>query len=123
MVVTGDSKSFSLGSNPSKPTMEVTFKYNGKIISTPNLEKKLKRMKISINDIEIIETPVKEKSSNDGIEDYMKDKEQVVVRSTRDNIRRICYVTKGTRPPFKKLFESQRSVYDDDFLMTMYYER
>jgi hypothetical protein len=80
-------------------------------------------MKISIDDIEIIETPIKEKSSNDGIEDYMKDKEQVVVRSTRDNIRRICYVTKGTRPPFKKLFENQRSVYDNDFLMTMYYER
>lgn len=34
--------------------MEITFKYNGIIISTPNLDKKLKRMKITINDIEII---------------------------------------------------------------------
>ena len=56
MVVTGDSKSFSLGSNPSRPTMEVTFKYDGKIITTPNLEKKLKRMKLQLSDIEIIET-------------------------------------------------------------------
>ena len=35
--------------------METTFKYQNKIITTPNLEKKLKRMKISINDIELIE--------------------------------------------------------------------
>ena len=98
--------------------MDTIFKYNGKIITTPNLEKKLKKMKISINDIEIIEN--KEKPSNDGIEDYMLDKEQVIVRSSKDNIRRICYVTKGTRPPISELL--QRSVYDDEFLMTMYYE-
>lgn len=30
------------------------FLYNNKIYETPNLEKKLKRMKISINDIEIL---------------------------------------------------------------------
>lgn len=36
--------------------MEITFKYNGIIISTPNLDKKLKRMKITINDIEIIDS-------------------------------------------------------------------
>ena len=30
--------------------MEVTFKYKDKIFTTPNLEKKLKRMKISIDD-------------------------------------------------------------------------
>ena len=51
--------------------METTFKYNGKVITTPNLEKKLKRMKISIDDIEIIEIPIKEKKSDEGIEDYM----------------------------------------------------
>jgi hypothetical protein len=110
--------------------MEVTFKYNGKTISTPNLEKKLKRMKISIDDIEIIENPVKkEKPSNDGIEDYMKDKEQVVVRSTQDNIRRICYIPKGTRPPFKKLFEKviwngKTGIKEitNEYIKTMYYE-
>lgn len=34
--------------------MEIYFKYKNKIISTTNLEKKLKRLKIDINDIEII---------------------------------------------------------------------
>ncbi len=37
--------------------MNTVFKYNGTIISTPNLDKKLKRMKITINDIEIIDSP------------------------------------------------------------------
>lgn len=40
--------------------MEIKFKYDGKIISTPNLEKKLKRMKISIDDIEIIKDEIKQ---------------------------------------------------------------
>ena len=88
--------------------METTFKYNGKVITTPNLEKKLKRMKISIDDIEIIEIPIKEKKSDEGIEDYMLDKEQVIVRSTLDDIRRVCYVTKGTRPPISDILEKQK---------------
>ena len=130
-VVTGDSKSFSLGSNPSSPTMEVTFKYNGKIITTPNLEKKLKRLKISIDDIEIIETPIKEKKSNEGIEDYMLDKERIIVRSTKDEIRRVCYIQKGTRPPFKKLFEkimwnpqTKTGIKEitEDYIKKMYYD-
>lgn len=36
-----------------------TFKYKDKIISTPNLEKKLKRMKLTLDDIEIIQDPIK----------------------------------------------------------------
>ena len=100
--------------------MEITFKYNGKVITTPNLEKKLKRMKIQLSDIEIIEIPIK-KSSNDGIEDYMKDKEQVIVRSKLDEIRRICYVPKGTRPNIKKFLEKQ-GIYTENELMTMYYD-
>ena len=39
----------------------ITFKYKDTIISTPNLEKKLKRMKLSLNDIEIIDTPTNKK--------------------------------------------------------------
>ena len=107
--------------------MDITFKYNNKIITTPNLEKKLKKMKIQLSDIEIIET--KEKPSDDGIEDYMKDKELVIVRSSKDEIRRVCYVPKGTRPPFKKLFEKQKwngkigiKDFTDEYFMTMYYE-
>ena len=39
--------------------METTFKYQDKIISTPNLEKKLKRLKLTLEDIEIISKPKK----------------------------------------------------------------
>ena len=45
--------------------MEILFRYKNKIISTPNLEKKLKRMKISIDDIEIIEDIKKEKEDTE----------------------------------------------------------
>ena len=100
--------------------MDITFKYNGKIITTPNLEKKLKRMKLQLSDIEIIEAPIK-KTSNDGIEDYMLDKEQVIIKSKLDNIRRICYVPKGTRPPIKELL-SKRNLYSDWELENMYYD-
>jgi len=99
--------------------METTFKYQGKIISTPNLEKKLKRMKISIDDIEIIPTPEKKEKNDSGIEDYMLDKEQVIIRSTEDDIRRICYVKKGERPPIKDILNN---LYSEKELMTMYYE-
>ena len=51
--------------------METTFKYNGTIITTPNLEKKLKRMKISINDIEIIDNPIK-KIEDTGLDEFHK---------------------------------------------------
>lgn len=122
MVVTGDSKSFSLGSNPSRPTMEVTFKYNNKIITTPNLEKKLKRMKLQLSDIEIIETPIKEKPSNDGIEDYIKDREKVIIRSKLDDIRRVCYIPKGTRPNIKE-FLGKQGIYTENELINMYYEQ
>ena len=86
-------------------------------------------MKISIDDIEIIEQPKKEEEKNE-IEDYMLDKEQVIVCSTQDNIRSVCYVKKGTRPPFKKLFEKYKwnpltktgiKKFTDEYFETMYY--
>lgn len=43
----------------------ITFKYNNKIYDTPNLEKKLKRMKITINDIEIIDDIPKKEIEED----------------------------------------------------------
>lgn len=105
--------------------MEVIFRYNGKIISTPNLEKKLKKMKISINDIEIIETPIKKTEEKE--EEPLK--EMVIVRSSKDNIRRVCYVDKGTRPPLKELFKNHIwkdgigiKELDNNFIETMYYE-
>ena len=110
--------------------MDTTFKYKGKIITTPNLEKKLKRMKISIDDIEIIDTPIKKKEVDSGLEDYMLNKKQVIVRSTQDNIRRICYVDKDkSLPTMSKLFKNQMwngktgiKELTREYLMTMYYE-
>ena len=101
--------------------MEVTFKYDGKIITTPNLEKKLKRMKLQLSDIEIIETPVIKKEPNDGIEDYMLDKEQVIIRCKLDDIRRICYVKKGTRPDINNIL-GQQGIYSKEQLENMYYD-
>jgi hypothetical protein len=112
--------------------MDITFKYNNKIITTPNLEKKLKRMKISIDDIEIIDTPIKKKEVDSGLEDYMLNKRQVIVRSTEDNIRRVCYIDKDKGlPPISELFkdvmwnpETKTGIKEltREYLMTMYYE-
>ena len=110
--------------------MDITFKYKGKLITTPNLEKKLKRMKISIDDIEIIDTPIKKKEVDSGLEDYMLNKKQVIVRSTQDNIRRICYVDKNkSLPTMSELFKNQMwngetgiKELTREYLMTMYYE-
>ena len=132
-VSTGDSKSFSLGSNPSGTTMEVTFKYKDTIITTPNLEKKLKRMKLSIDDIEIIDNPIKkEKSPNNELEDYMKDKVKVIVRSNIDDIRRVCFIKKDEpHPTIKELFKNHLwnpltktgiQEITEEYLMTLYYE-
>ena len=52
------------GSIPSIPAM-ITFKYKDKVITTPNLEKKLKRMHLTLDNIEIIDTPEKKKEDNE----------------------------------------------------------
>ena len=110
--------------------MEITFKYQGKIISTPNLEKKLKRMRISIDDIEIIDNPIKKKEVDSGLEDYMLNKRKVVVRSTEDDIRRVVYVDEPL-PTIEELFKSKIwnpetktgiKYLTPEFLKTMYYE-
>ena len=87
-------------------------------------------MKISIDDIEIIDTPIKKKEVDSGLEDYMLNKKQVIVRSTQDNIRRICYVDKDkSLPTMSKLFKNQMwngktgiKELTREYLMTMYYE-
>lgn len=78
--------------------METTFKYQNKIITTPNLEKKLKRMKISIEDIEIIETPsVKKEESNDLIYPlewyrYYKNDDRWICRISKEFIDEINFL-------------------------------
>lgn len=49
-----------MGSSPTWGTM-VKFKYNGQIYAPSNLEKKLKKMGITIDDIELIEEDKKPK--------------------------------------------------------------
>ena len=106
--------------------MITSFKYNNKIITTPNLEKKLKQMKINLEDIEIIELPKKEEPQ--GLDN--EDKKKVIVRSTLDDIRRVCYVDSNL-PTIQELFknhmwnpETKTGIKEltYEYLMTMYYE-
>jgi hypothetical protein len=96
-----------------------TFEYNGKIISTPNLEKKLKRMKLSMEEIKIVSNPEIKKEYVPEIEDYMKDKEQVIIKCKLDDIQRVCYVKKGTRPQIKDILGKW---YSEEQLESMYYD-
>ena len=41
------------------------FKYNNKVYIVPNLEKKLKRMKLSLEDIELIDKPSPKEDNDD----------------------------------------------------------
>lgn len=90
-------------------------------------------MKISIDNIEIIETPFKkEKPSDAGLEDYMLNKRQIIVRSTEDDIRRVFFIDKDKSfPTISELFkdvmwnpETKTGIkgITKEFLMTMYYD-
>ena len=81
-------------------------------------------MKISLKDIEIIENQVKKEE----IEPKDNKLRQVIVRSTEDNIRRICYVGEQL-PTIYELFKhhiwnGKTGIKEltPEFLMTMYYE-
>ena len=101
--------------------MEITFKYNEKIITTPNLEKKLKRMKLSLEDIEIIPTKRENNSSENKTE--VSDKEQKIIRSTLDDIKRVVYVPKGSNITAEDFFRNWKAItYPDSFYKTLYYE-
>lgn len=105
------------------------FMYNGRIYNPVNVEKKLKKLGITMNDIEII--PEDKKQDNE-LDDFYKDKEKVIVRSTEDDIRRICYINKDkSRPTMRELFKNhiwnpttKTGVKEitEEYLMTMYYE-
>lgn len=109
--------------------METTFIYKGKTITTPNLDKKLKRMKISIDDIKIIPTTEKKKETSDELEDWMRDKEMANLVTDSDNLKRVVIVPKGERPDIVELLKNQiwnpttkTGLYSIEFLKTLRYE-
>lgn len=101
--------------------METTFKYKNQIITTPNLEKKLKRMKISIEDIEIIETPIKKEEPNSLIYPlewyrYYKNENRWVCRISKEFIDEINFLEdkwkyddEYTKREFNKRITSKQS--------------
>ena len=106
------------------------FKYNGRIYNPVNVEKKLKKMRITMEDIEILPDE-KKKESSTGIEDYILNKRKVIIRSTLDEIRRVCYIPIDYTPTIYELFKHHlwnpithtgiRDITEEN-LMTMYYD-
>lgn len=104
--------------------MTVTFRYNGKQYTTNNLEKKLTKLGITKDDIELLGNQHKK------VEMEEINKRKVIVRSTEDDIRRICFVDEPL-PSISELFKDQIwnpetktgiKYLTKDFLTTMYYE-
>lgn len=59
----------------------VTFKYKNQIIITPNLEKKLKRMRLTLDDIEIISEIKKEEIVEEDFKNPL-----IRLKSNQDNM-------------------------------------
>lgn len=106
--------------------MTITFKYNGKQYTTNNLEKKLNKLGISENDIELLGNKFKV------VEIEESNKQRVIVRSNIDDTRRVCFIDKNkSRPTMKELFKNHlwnpltktgiREI-TEEYLMTLYYE-
>ena len=104
--------------------MTVTFRYNEKQYTTNNLEKKLTKLGITKDDIELLGNQHKK------VEMEEINKRKVIVRSTEDDIRRICFVDEPL-PSISELFKDQIwnpetktgiKYLTKDFLTTMYYE-
>jgi hypothetical protein len=106
--------------------MNITFKYRDTIISTPNLEKKLKRMGISLDDIEIL--PNQEKKT----EDNSKEFKTLRLKSNIDNLTHITYWSPNTPlPTIEELVkergwlwnpETKTGLWTKDYIDTLYYD-
>lgn len=106
--------------------MTVTFIYNGKQYTTNNLEKKLNRLGITEENIQLLGNKYRV------VEIEESDKIKVIVRSTEDEYRRICFIPKDKpRPTIRELFKNQMwnpstktgiKELTEEFLTTMYYE-
>lgn len=105
------------------------FKYNGRIYNPVNTEKKLKKMGITMEDIEILPDEKKKKEISNELEDWMKDKEMVNLITDTDNLKRVVIVPKGERPDIIELLKNQiwnpitkTGLYTIEFLKTLRYE-
>ena len=109
--------------------METTFKYQGKIITAPNLEKKLKRMNLTLEDIEIIPTVKKEIK----IEEPEDDRIKLIIKSTQDSYSRVSFIPKDKPiPSIKELLKpymwnpiTKTGIKEltEDYLNTLYYDK
>ena len=70
------------------------FKYNNKIYETPNLEKKLKRMKLTLEDIEILNEDIKQEESKE----YGIEGKEVRYFVHPNRMRTMCYIPIGQNP-------------------------
>ena len=85
--------------------MEITFKYKDKVITTPNLEKKLKRMKISIDDREILTNPIKKEEIQKEECEFKGIKEWKYYKHPNSDIIHCCLIDINTNPNKKDLFK------------------
>ena len=102
------------------------FKYNGRIYNPVNLEKKLKKMGITINDIEIIPPEIK-------IEEPEDDRIKLIIKSTQDSYSRVSFISKDKPiPSIKELLKdhmwnpiSKTGIKEltEDYLNTLYYDK
>ena len=102
------------------------FKYNGRIYNPVNLEKKLKKMGITINDIEIIPPEIK-------IEEPEDDRIKLIIKSTQDSYSRVSFIPKDKPiPSIKELLKdhmwnpiSKTGIKEltEDYLNTLYYDK
>lgn len=70
------------------------FKYNNKIYETPNLEKKLKRMNLTLDDIEIIPDIVKQID----VKEYGIPGKTIRYFLHPDGHKTLCYIPIGENP-------------------------
>lgn len=81
------------------------FKYNNKIYETPNLEKKLKRMKLTLEDIEILQEEINKPQGNSEWE-YKGTKSWKYYKHPNSDKIHCCLIDIGTKPDKHQLFRN-----------------
>lgn len=91
---------------------EITFKYKGKIYNPKNFEKKLKQLRITKEDIEIIETS-KPKEKQNSTWEFEGIKEWRYYKHPNSDIRHCCLIDIGTNP---SKYDLLRKHFSDDYI-------